>query len=89
MIMVSLEVSGKVRKALSLPRFFAPPQDFQREERKNRRMKQKKLSHIYVVFVIQNLKFGTLPWHPVIMVKSGTYKKNWDFFGTKIWDFNR
>ena len=71
MIMVSLEVSGRVRKALSLPRFFAPPQDFQREERKNRRMKQKKLSHIYVVFVIQNLKFGTLPWHPVILVKKG------------------
>ena len=82
--MVSLEVSGKVRKALSLPRFFAPPQDFQREEREKTRIKQKKLSHIYVVFVIQNLKFGTLPWHPVIMVKYGTYKQNWDFF----WDQN-
>ena len=47
MIMVSLELSGKVRKALSLPRFFTPPRDFQREERKNRRMKQKKIvSHI-------------------------------------------
>ena len=38
MVMVSLEVSGKVRKALSLPRFFAPPQDFQRGERKNGRI---------------------------------------------------
>ena len=36
------------------------------------------------MFVIQNLKFGTLPCHLVIMVKSGTYKQNWDFF----WDQN-
>ena len=44
---------------------------------------------LLAVLVIRVLEFGTLPWHPVIMVKFGTCKQNWDFFGTKIWDFIR
>ena len=36
----------------------------------------------------RNSEFGTLPWHPVIMANFVTYKQNWDFFGTKIWDLH-
>ena len=46
----------------------------------------------------RNTEFGTLPWHPGIRVKFGTYKQNWDFWDyfktlvpigrkSQIWDF--
>ena len=43
----------------------------------------------YAVLAIQDFEFGTSPWHLVIRVKFGTCVQNWDFFGTKIRDFNR
>ena len=45
--------------------------------------------YLNAVLTIQDFEFGTLPWHLVIRVKFGTCVENWDFIGTKIWDFNR